>query len=376
MVRILFCITYLILLIGCKEQPPEKTQNKDYTNNFRQLNKSEKQAYRTKAIQIYHSLLGRNFSGGVLVAKNGEIIFEDYNGYKDFEQKKVLTENTPIHIASVSKTFTAIAILKLYEQGALQLEDSVQKYFPSFPYSGITIQHLLTHRSGLPNYLYFMDTAWNKNVYATNNDVLQFMLQKHPAAYSLPNRGFHYCNTNFVLLALIIEKITKKTYPDYLQETIFDALNMKNSFVFSIKDTAHYIPSYQYNNKPYQLESFDCVYGDKNVYSTVRDLLLWDQALYNNHFIKASTIQKAFTPYSFEKEGNKNYGLGWRLYIDGTDTVVYHGGWWHGNNSLLTRLIQDTATIIAIGNKYNRGIYAINQMASIFSTDKMGELEF
>ncbi|MCZ2223973.1 MAG: serine hydrolase, partial [Chitinophagales bacterium] len=138
----------------------------------------------------------------------------------------------------------------------------------------------------------------------------------------------------------------------------------------------HYTPSYQYNNNPYPLECFDCIYGDKNVYSTVRDLFLWDQALYNNKFIKSTTIAKAFTPYSNERFSYRNYGMGWRLYIDGKDTVVYHGGWWHGNNSLLTRLIQDTATIIALGNKYNRNVYNVRQVASIFSSDKIREFDF
>lgn len=375
MTRFLLFIS-CIILFGCKQKKFEKQQNENYINNFRKLSNKEKDSYHTQSLLILQSILNSNFSGGILVAKNGEIVFEAYNGYSNFEQKKKLTENSPIHIASISKTFTAIAILKLWEKGALQLEDTLQKFFPLLPYNGISIQNLLTHRSGLPNYLYFMDTAWNKNLYATNKDVLQFMIDKKPSLYSLPNKSFNYCNTNFVLLALIIEKVTNKTYPEYIQETIFKSLKMKNSFVFSIKDTAHYTPSYQYNKRPYPLESFDCVYGDKNVYSTVRDLFLWDQALYNNKFIKKTTIAKAFTPYSNEKAGYRNYGMGWRLYIDEKDTVVYHGGWWHGNNTLLTRLVQDTATIIALGNKFNRSIYNTKQVASIFSSDKIKELEY
>lgn len=373
MSRLIYFIV-LIALIACKQK--KQTKDIDYTNNFRILSQQEKETYLQKATNIYQHTLGNNFSGGVLVAKNGQIIFEAYNGFKNPLLKEPLTDSTPIHIASISKTFTAIAILKLYEQGALQLSDSVQKYFPAFPYHHISIQNLLSHRSGLPNYLYFMDTAWNKKIYATNADVLQYILTNQPTVQSLPNKGFNYCNTNYVLLALIIEKITKKSFPTYLQENIFTPLKMKHSFVFSIKDTNNYIPSYQYNNNPYQLESFDCVYGDKNVYSTVKDLLLWDQALYNHQFIKPTTIAKAFTPYSNEKPSYRNYGLGWRLYIDGADTLVYHGGWWHGNNTLFTRLIQDTATIISLGNKYNRGIYAIKQMAEIFSNDKLKELDF
>ncbi|MGL1409605.1 serine hydrolase, partial [Vibrio parahaemolyticus] len=88
------------------------------------------------------------------------------------------------------------------------------------------------------------------------------------------------------LLALIIEKITGQTYPQYLKDSVFTPLGMKNSYVFSLKDTAHYVPSYNYNKSPFKLEKLDCIYGDKNVYSTIRDLLLWDRALYQGTFIK------------------------------------------------------------------------------------------
>lgn len=214
-----------------------------------------------------------------------------------------------------------------------------------------------------------MDTAWNKNLKATNIDVLNFMIEKQPEAYAMPDKVFHYCNTNYVLLALIVEKLTHQAFPDYMQEKIFTPLTMKDTYVFSIKDTSNYTPSYSYNDKPFALEPFDCIYGDKNVYSTVRDLLKLDNALYQHTIISATTTQKAFTGYSKEKKGFKNYGLGFRLFIDNADTVVYHGGWWHGNNALFTRLLKDTATIITLGNKYNRSIYNTKQLATIFSNN-------
>lgn len=339
----------------------------DFT--FRTLTKNEKALYKGKAATLYHNILNSNFSGGILVAKNGEIIFEQYNGFSHFSTQEKITENTPIHIASVSKPLTALAILKLFEENKLQLTDSIQHFFPNFPYHAVTIMQLLSHRSGLPNYLYFMDTAWNKNLKATNIDVLNFMIEKQPEAYAMPDKVFHYCNTNYVLLALIVEKLTHQAFPDYMQEKIFTPLTMKDTYVFSIKDTSNYTPSYSYNDKPFALEPFDCIYGDKNVYSTVRDLLKLDNALYQHTIISTTTTQKAFTGYSKEKKGFKNYGLGFRLFIDNADTVVYHGGWWHGNNALFTRLLKDTATIITLGNKYNRSIYNTKQLATIFSNN-------
>ena len=104
------------------------------------------------------SILQKGFNGAILVAKNGQVLFEQYKGYSNFITKDTINEHTPFHLASISKTFTGMAILKLWEEGKVSLDDTLQKYFPQFPYHGITIRMLLSHRSGLPNYLYFMDS--------------------------------------------------------------------------------------------------------------------------------------------------------------------------------------------------------------------------
>lgn len=327
---------------------------------------------------MYDSMLGKHgFNGSILVAKNGEVLFEDYHGFSNLHTKDTITPTTPFHLASTSKTFTGMAIMKLQEEDKLNLDDSLQVFFPQFPYSGITVRMLLSHRSGLPNYVYFMpaDPAWRHRL-ATNNDMLQFMIDKKPALYSYPNRGFHYCNTNYALLALIVEKVSGQSFPEYLSNTIFSPLGMKNTFVFSIKDSANYRPSYQYNNRPFNLESMDCVYGDKNIYSTARDMLLWDKAIYSNKIVSQATYEEATQPNSNERPSMHNYGLGWRLMIMPNSTkIVYHNGWWHGNNTCFTRLVADTATIIILGNKFNKGIYGGMKIGTIFSNSKKTEVE-
>lgn len=203
---------------------------------------------------------------------------------------------------------------------------------------------------------------------STNADVLKYLTQIQPSLESQPNKRYHYCNTNYALLALIIEKITGQTYPQYLKDSVFTPLGMKNSYVFSLKDTAHYVPSYNYNKSPFKLEKLDCIYGDKNVYSTVRDLLLWDRALYQGTFIKPETFALSIEPQSNETRGIRNYGLGWHLVIDPPNpTIVYHNGWWHGNNTVFRRLIADTATVIVLGNKFNRNIWSAGKMSSVFT---------
>jgi CubicO group peptidase (beta-lactamase class C family) len=347
-----------LYLFGCSQNTQSAKKKPIVLNTFRKLSEAEKEAYLHKALPIYQQGLARNFSGAILVAKNGEIIFEDYQGLLNQQTADSIGPNTPIHLASISKTFTSMAILQLVQAGKLSINDSIQHFFPAFPYQGIQIEHLLNHRSGLPNYVYYMEAEWRKKkTLATNQDVLSFLYNQKPPIQAYPNRCFNYCNTNYVLLALVIEKITKSSYPQYLKDSIFTPLGMNNSYVFSIADTAQYIPSYNFNNAIFSLDVLDCIYGDKNVYSTPRDLLIWDAALYSNQFFNKETLERAFTGYSNERPSVHNYGFGWRLLFNKKQKTIYHNGWWHGNNTVFTRLIEDTATVIVLGNKYNRGIY-------------------
>lgn len=379
----LFYTLLIVSLFSCKHSNlggkfKTTSSSENFHFNYRTMSPGEKAAYTAAVKRMYDSMLGKHgFNGSILVAKNGEVLFEDYHGYSNIHTKDSIKPTTPFHLASTSKTFTAMAIMKLQEEKKLNLDDSLQVFFPQFPYSGISVRMLLSHRSGLPNYVYFMpaDAAW-KHRLASNNDMLQFMIEKKPALYGYPNRGFHYCNTNFALLALIVEKVSGQAFPEYMKNTIFTPLGMSHTFVFSKSDSANYHPSYQYNNRPFALEPMDCVYGDKNVYSTAQDMLLWDKALYNNQLVSQATYEEATQPNSNERPSMHNYGLGWRLMIMPNATkIVYHNGWWHGNNTCFTRLVADTATIIILGNKFNKGIYAGMKIGTIFNNSKKTEVQ-
>ena len=334
---------------------------------FNKISKKDAEKYLT-AINFFYdtNLIASGFNGAILVAKNGQILFEDYHGYSNFVTKETITPHTPFHLASISKTFTGMAILRLQEEGKLSINDSLQKYFPKFPYHGVTIKTLLDHRSGLPNYLYFMDTLWDKKKKMTNKDVLNILIDNKPEILWPPDTHYNYCNTNFLLLAMVIEKICKQPFPQYMQQNVFLPLGMKDTYVFSMKDTVHYIPTWSVT-KPYPMDQYDFTYGDKNVYSTVRDLLKWDEALYKHIFLKNETEALAFTPMSNEKPSMHNYGLAWHLFINNGDTIVYHNGKWHGSNTVFTRFIQDTATVIVLGNKVDSKIYEARQLGSIFN---------
>ena len=378
--KILSYLLILLCLFSCSQNTSTKKSAKNKTLSsykFRPLTPAEKKFYTERVNKIYDSILIKHhFNGAIIVAKNGEILMENYQGYADFATKDTITPNTPFHLASVSKTFTAISILKLWEEKKLNIDDSIQVYISTFPYHNITLRMMLNHRSGLPNYVYAMikDPYW-KHRLATNQDMLQFLIDKKPTWYGYPNRAFNYSNTNYALLALIIEKVSGQTYPEYLKNNIFTPLGMTHSFVFTKNDSASYKPSFQPNNRPFNLEPMDAVYGDKNIYSTVRDMLLWDKALYSNSIVSAASYEEAIKPSSFEKPGTHNYGMGWRLMTLPNAKIVYHNGWWHGNNSVFTRLINDTATIIILGNKFNKVIYAGMKIGTAFTNGTKTEVQ-
>lgn len=308
-------------------------------------------------------------SGGLLIAKNGNILFEGYLGYANSEKKDTLTADTPIHIASISKVLTSLAILKLIDEKKISLEDKITNFFPTFPYKEIRVQDLLCHRSGLPNYAYFKHnpTIWNTHKTQSNQSVLNALIAEHSKPYNPPNTNFSYSNTNYVLLALIIEKTTKISYPKAMKHIIFDPLKMDKSFVLDIQDSAKVSQSYTLRGKRWGFDFLDQIYGDKNIYSTPRDLLKMDKAIYHKDFL-SERLKKLMTQgYSYENKGVKNYGLGIRMMEWNTgEKLLYHNGWWHGNYTSYVRGEADTLTIIALGNKRVRSIYRAFSLAGIF----------
>ncbi len=331
----------------------------------------------TAIVQKIHNLdcyfedkVKRNgFNGSVLIAYKGTPIFERYYGYKDYNAQEVLTPKSTFQIASTSKTFTSGAILLLLQQNMLLLDDTIEKFFPNFPYKGITVRMLLAHRSGLPNYLNFSEQYWkNRKAFMSNDDVLGMLYKFRPKALYKPDTHFMYNNTNFVLLALIVEKVSGMPFCDFIHQNIFIPLGMLDSWYYDplgvrSSATKGYKGSRWYED---EIVSSDGVLGDKGIYSTVRDLYKWDQALYSGKFIKSEILGLAFTPQSFEKAGNKNYGLGWRMndQPDGT-RLIYHNGWWHSYNSVFNRKISDKTTVIILSNHFSNSVYKIQQVWDI-----------
>ncbi|REC52391.1 MULTISPECIES: serine hydrolase domain-containing protein [Chryseobacterium] len=326
-------------------------------------------------INSYYQKVWENgdLSGGILVAKGDNIIYENYRGFAREGNQNPIGKNTPLHVASVSKTLTAMAMLKLVEAGKVNLSDHLTQYFPGFPYPNVTVKTLLDQRSGLPKYEYFITKiqpapAELSKTFLMNEDILNMIIKYKPDLARETDTGFMYCNTNFAMLALIIEKVTKVPFPQAMKEMVFDPLKMKNSYIFQEKDIPTASQSFYYGgNKLYPLDRLDLIYGDKNVYTTPRDLYSFSKAMFSKDFLKPELMEQVFTPYSNEKFGMNNYGFGFRMKIfDNGEKLTYHNGWWHGTNSVFAHLLKSKVTIIAIGNKYSNRVYTALALSGLF----------
>lgn len=310
---------------------------------------------------FYKSQVRAGFNGAVLVGYKGKVIYERYYGYGNKERKIPTAFNSSCQLASVSKTFTGIATLYLHEQKKINIDYPIQHYIKDFPYPNISLKMLLSHRSGLPDYTKWVP-VYNHDTRTpiSNEEMVKLMVKHKPRLEFKPNTRFRYSNTNYALLARIIELETSMSFRDFMAKYIFEPLGMHNTFVYQPKFglPGNATISYKYNwiREPDMFA--DGVTGDKGIYSTVEDMFRWDQSLYNSTLLSHDMIEYSYGPCSNEKPGIKNYGLGWRMlcYPNG-NKVIYHNGWWHGNNTSFYRLIKENMTIIVLGNRFNKSIY-------------------
>lgn len=330
-----------------------------------------------------------NFNGNVLVAENGKIIYKKSFGYADVKLKTLNTSNSTFQTASVSKVFTATAILQLRDKGKLQLKDPLTKYFPNFPFADITIKHLLSHTSGLPNY-----ELWGAIAHAypdsiiTNKSIIPALKAWNQPLYFQPGEQWRYCNTNYNLLALLVEQVSKMPFEEYLQKHIFLPAQMHHTYVTTPANpmvdknrvTEHFwatmystrlenIDSIQVNDpvkmKMLRFENYNLsgLTGDANVISTTEDLLKFDQAHYRGKLLRTKTMEDAFTPtklnsgetYSGEVEvdwgGKVSYGLGWVVREDPErGKIVGHDGFNGGIATIFYRNITKKQTVIVFDN--------------------------
>jgi len=305
-----------------------------------------------------------SFNGAVLFAEKGEVVYKGAFGYSDIRGKRdPLTTQSPFQLASVTKPMTSTAILMLQDWGYLSVKDSIQKFIPNFPYKGVTIEHL-----GLPEYLYFSDVHWkdwNKTI--SNDDVLCIMEMQKPARYYGPGYRYNYVNTNYCVLASVIERASGKTYRDFMQQYIFEPLHMYDAFVYQ-KDASSLPTTLGHDKRRRKIRDshYNGVVGDKGIYASVEDLLRFDQSFYTNELLCPETAELAFTPAHRRLHAHDNYGMGWRVNTKRNgDRIVYHGGWWKGYNSYLIRMPYSEKTIIVLTNCIRGGFLSTKELRKL-----------
>ena len=307
---------------------------------------------------FFEKKFSRNqFNGNILFAENGKIITQKSYGYSNLRKKELLTKEHSFQLASVSKPFTSIAILQLIENNKINLKDTIQEFFPEFPYQGITIHQLLSHRSGMSQYTHFCDapdSIWpDKSITINNQDVINIITRIVPLINYKPDYKYYYCNTNYLILASIVEQVSGISFKQYVKKYIFEPSGMFNSAIYdrtNLEDL--FLPVQGYENKtPWEDVYLNGVVGDKGVYSTTEDLLKFDRALEKNILISDSLKKLAFTKMNLERKGSKNYGYGFRLKEhEKYGKIVYHTGWWKGFRSYFVKILDKNQTIIVLNN--------------------------
>ncbi|MBI3521007.1 MAG: beta-lactamase family protein [Bacteroidetes bacterium] len=356
---------FSFLIVNCNQ-----TEDADLQKNFKTPEKPIVQSkidsvkYKAEIYRLdtlFTKLYNANaFNGNVLIAKGKNIIYQKSFGYGIKESNTLLNDSSIFQLASVSKVITGVATLLLYEQGKLNLDTKVSDILTDFPYKNITVKHLLSHRSGLPNYTYFCGEFMTDSMRSlSNQQMLDIMIKHKPKAYLNPGLRFNYCNTNFALLALIVEKVSKKSFSTFLKEDLFQPLGMNHSYTaLNIDSTKEHITrGYTMKFGTVANDRYDGVIGDKGIYTSTYDLFLLSTALYQHKLLANETQQLAYKPHSPEKKLS-NYGFGWRMKsMNDEDKEVFHNGWWHGYRTSFHRRLKDSLTIIVLSNRLNKSVY-------------------
>jgi CubicO group peptidase (beta-lactamase class C family) len=320
------------------------------------------------------------FNGNILIAENNEIIYKKSFGYCDISKQVPNTENSMFCISSIAKIITSTAIFQLVEKHKIKLNDKLNKYLLDFPYSEIAIRHLLSHTSGLPDAELFEEQIkQHPDKIFTNKDLIPILkLWKKPLIQK-PGEKWNYSKTNYMLLALLVEKITKTSFEKYVRKCIFEPAGMQNTFftteIYNQKNKAenHEYP-FLFSIKPQNVDSLEKYHwytynisgfvGQGNIVAITTDLLKFDEALYNGKILSKKTMYEAFTPIKLLDDSNAKatsgatFGLGWFIKNDTTTgKIVYHTGGQPGAFSIFLRNIDKHQTVVIFDNAFNKNIY-------------------
>lgn len=312
------------------------------------------------------------FNGNILYSLNDSIVFTGNYGFSDFSIKKPLNDSTVFELASVSKQFTALAIVQLREKKLLDYKTKVNQIIKNFPYTDITIEHLLRHQSGLPDYqdIFYNKKHWNRRKMATNQDVIDVLERLKLDLLYKPGSKYEYNNTGYAILASIIEKVSGQSYKEYITENIFIPSGMVTSKVYDIgkKNESYYnlANGYTYNDKKgkYQkvendkkhkhIHWMNGIVGDRGIFSSILDLEKWKRALRYNILITEESKHEMFSV----NDVSKKYGFGFAIYqTRDKGRWVYHNGSWSGYKTSAIYLPDSNEYILILSNNRYKETY-------------------
>ena len=293
----------------------------------------------------------------VMIIHEGKAVLTRTYGMADREKKIPVSAATNFRLASVSKQFTAMSVLMLAEKGKLSLDDSIVKFFPEFPDYGkaITVRHLLNHTSGMPDYEDLVPEGTTLQV--TDRDVL-LLVMKQPSGMFAPGAKYHYSNSAYALLSLIVEVVSGETFPAYLKRHIFSPLQMAHTLAYvpgvsSVPNRAFGFAKNKDGVAPSDQSLTSAVLGDGGIYSSLNDLFHWDQALYTDKLVSRATLAKAFSSTVATDKPETGYGYGWYVGNHRGLDHVWHSGSTCGFTTRLERFPQRQFTVIILTNRRN-----------------------
>ena len=315
------------------------------------------------------------FNGAWLYAEKGEIVSKGVLGFRDPEDTLPITEDTIFQLASVTKQFTAAAVMLARREGLLELDDEITKYFPEIPYPDVTIRHLLTHTSGIPDY--FDDADWFIKIWKEekrvpgNDEILRFLCETEAKPYFAPGEGMHYSNTGYNLLALLVERLSGVPYEDFLQKNIFepagmgstrcchirrDGIPFENFARATVFEDGKYVADVD-SAEDGDVVAFDGLNGDDYVYTNIFDMLRWDRALREGKVLTPEEQKLMYTPGKlvngedavYDEDEGLGYGFGWFVGRDEElGLIVSHSGGMPGVATWLERFIDEDRMLVIL----------------------------
>lgn len=296
------------------------------------------------------------FNGAVLLIKNDSILLKNAYGYTDFTKKETLTNQSSFRLASVSKQFTGVGIMLLKEQGKLNFDDEVTKFFPNFPYKNVTVRHLLNHTSGVPDIYMDFTEKYKEEIgeALTIRKVADLIIKENAPKDKEPNEAFNYNNTGYVLLAAIIEEVSGQSFENFMQEFLFSKLDMPNTRVWNLvsKDKTFKNKTSSFRNVFDNVTELrpgviDGVAGDGAVFSSIDDFVVWNQFWNQNKLLSKEIIKEAFKTVTLKDGKESKYGFGWSVLNENAHS---HSGSWLGARTMIIRNTELKNCLVILDN--------------------------